>query len=355
MDTDPSQSQTQSTKHKAETLQRFTSGPLSSSLSKLSGSSRGIPSDKDFHFYYNFAEFKSPVKAISDDAELMLRAIGSSSAQLWGKEMEFPRGDLDDAYDWLVSANDEVFERFDVSVDDFRRARKEAEEGGPSGMVAIAEDSESGFQLVYGKHKKKGLLSQVVVEEKDRVESSVKVASRDKKTMGGKPKVPFHVPSIPRPQDKFKIVVNNSNQPFDHVWLQRSEDESRFIHPLEKFSILDFVDKNVGHVEPVKPRPIESTPFKLVEEVMDLKELAAKLRGVTEFAVDLEHNHYRSFQGLTCLMQISTRTEDFVVDTLKLRIHIGPYLREVFKDPAKKKVDLFDLTHLLNCGVFFSS
>ncbi|KAE9465751.1 hypothetical protein C3L33_02358, partial [Rhododendron williamsianum] len=290
MDTDPSQS----TKHKAEALQRFTSGPLSSSLSKLSGSSRGIPSDKDFHFYYNFAEFKSPVKEISDDAQLMLRAIGSSSAQLWGKEMEFPQGDLDDAYDWLVSANDEVFERFDVSVDDFRRARKEEEEGGPSGMAANAEDSESGFQLVYGKHKKKGLLSQVVVEEKDRVESSVKVASRDKKTMGGKPKVPF----------QYRV----------------------------------FPGRRIRHVEPVKPPPIESTPFKLVEEVMDLKELAAKLRGVTEFAVDLEHNHYRSFQGLTCLMQISTRTEDFVVDTLKLRIHIGPYLREVFKDPAKKKV-----------------
>lgn len=40
-------------------------------------------------------------------------------------------------------------------------------------------------------------------------------------------------------------------------------------------------------------------------------------------------------------MQISTRTEDFVVDTLKLRIHVGPYLREVFKDPSKKKVDVW--------------
>lgn len=56
------------------------------------------------------------------------------------------------------------------------------------------------------------------------------------------------------------------------------------------------------------------------------------------FQVDLEHNQYRSFQGLTCLMQISTRTEDFVVDTLKLRVHVGPYLREVFKDPSKRKV-----------------
>lgn len=56
--------------------------------------------------------------------------------------------------------------------------------------------------------------------------------------------------------------------------------------------------------------------------------------------VDLEHNQYRSFQGLTCLMQISTRTEDFVIDTLKLRIHIGPYLRDLFKDPSKRKVSM---------------
>jgi hypothetical protein len=47
---------------------------------------------------------------------------------------------------------------------------------------------------------------------------------------------------------------------------------------------------------------------------------------------------FASFQGLTCLMQISTRTEDFIIDTLKLRIIIGPYLTEHFKDPTKRKV-----------------
>jgi len=63
--------------------------------------------------------------------------------------------------------------------------------------------------------------------------------------------------------------------------------------------------------------------------------------------VDLEHNQYRSFQGLTCLMQISTRTEDFIVDTLKLRDHVGKHLREVFMDPTKKKVRFLQLTFLL--------
>jgi hypothetical protein len=50
---------------------------------------------------------------------------------------------------------------------------------------------------------------------------------------------------------------------------------------------LDFVDKDIGNLDPIKPPSTESTPFKLVEEVKDLKELAAKLRGVNEFAVNL--------------------------------------------------------------------
>lgn len=69
------------------------------------------------------------------------------------------------------------------------------------------------------------------------------------------------------------------------------------------------------------------------------------------FQADLEHNQYRSFQGLTCLMQISTRTEDFIIDTLKLRVHIGPYLREVFKDPSKRKV-LYSFLHKVYTSLY---
>ncbi|XP_071727871.1 protein RRP6-like 1 [Rutidosis leptorrhynchoides] len=169
--------------------------------------------------------------------------------------------------------------------------------------------------------------------------SNKKVVCRDNNAMGTqKAKVSFHNPWIRRPQDEYKILVNNSNSPFEHVWLDKSEDGSRFIHPLEKYSVMDFVDKTVSNVEPVKPLPVESISFKLVQDVKGLKDLAAKLRDADEFAVDLEHNQYRSFQGLTCLMQISTRTEYFIVDTLKLRVQIGPYLRDVFKDPTKRKV-----------------
>ncbi|KAJ0076305.1 hypothetical protein Patl1_35221 [Pistacia atlantica] len=42
--------------------------------------------------------------------------------------------------------------------------------------------------------------------------------------------------------------------------------------------------RNSWDVEPVKPTSLEEAPFTPVEEVKDLKELAAKLRSVNEFA-----------------------------------------------------------------------
>ena len=55
-------------------------------------------------------------------------------------------------------------------------------------------------------------------------------------------------------------------------------------------------------------------------------------------AVDLEHHNFRSFQGFTCLMQVSSRTRDFIVDAIKLRAHLGNALREVFANPSIVKV-----------------
>ncbi|KAK6139755.1 hypothetical protein DH2020_026515 [Rehmannia glutinosa] len=310
-------------------------GPLPTYLAKLSGSSHNIPSQKDFHFYNNFQEFKHPVQEIDQKSKKLLDKVGASE-NLFGKPIPLPDDkdvELDDdvAFDWLVNVNDEIFERFDVSLDEFKTLRKEEEENGVRTM-RVSDDGENGFQMVYGKKNKR-----LVGGLERNVEGEVKGVQEVKVAAKVKPKVPFHIPTIPKPQDEYKIIVNNSNQPFEHVWLQRSEDGSRFLHPLEKLSVLDFVDKSDSISEPVKPLPLEVTPFKFVEEVKDLKQLAIKLRSVDEFAVDLEHNQYRSFQGLTCLMQISTRTEDFIIDTLKLRIHIGPYLREVFKDPTKRK------------------
>ncbi|KAL4200343.1 hypothetical protein AMTRI_Chr03g149210 [Amborella trichopoda] len=325
----------QSIEERAKLLQTLVSGPMNSSIKKLSASAKPFPCDEDFHFYANFNEFKIPVREISQKSESLMKDIGASK-HLWNRTLTLPN-DPDDSYDWLVDINDEIFERIDVSVDEFKKLQKKDGENGQR-----FEDFEDGFQLVYGKKNKKG--NQIAEGRESRasdaslVYNGAKIASWDSKASKGRSQVPFHIPSIPRPQDTLGIVVDNSNQPFEHVWLQKSEDGSRFIHPLEKYSELEFVDKHLGDPEPIQPLPLENTPFTFVKEIDDLKELVIKLRNVNELAVDLEHNHYRSFQGMTCLMQISTRTEDYVVDTLKLRSHIGPQLRDAFADPSRKKV-----------------
>ena len=61
------------------------------------------------------------------------------------------------------------------------------------------------------------------------------------------------------------------------------------------------------------------------------------LSGAKELAIDLEHHNLRTFQGITCLMQLSTRTQDFVVDTIKLRSEL-PKLKGIFDNPEVAKV-----------------
>lgn len=318
--------------HRAQLLQTLIP-PLSSSTSKLSSKSRTIPSDKDFHFYNNFPEFKIPNKEISSKIQSSLESLSSASDLFGSKKQPSLPSDPDDSYDWLVNLNDELIERFNSSLDEFKKAR-EKEEG-----KIRSELEEGGFQLVRNRKKKVGSMDEIGKDEGfgSSPPAGAKVGLKDKKAVGVRSKVPFHIPTIRRPQDEFSILVNNANKPFEHVWLERSDDGSHVIHPLEKLSVGDFIDRST-EAQIMKPLPLESTPFKLVETVKDLKEVSAKLRDAKEFAVDLEHNQYRSFQGLTCLMQISTRTEDFIIDTLKLRVHIGPYLREAFKDPSKRKV-----------------
>lgn len=99
-------------------------------------------------------------------------------------------------------------------------------------------------------------------------------------------------------------------------------------------------------VTPKYPKPIEEVPLKMVTNTAELQDLYKDLLNQTEIAIDLEHHSYRSFQGVTCLMQISTLDVDYIVDTLSLRneLHL---LNEIFTKPTVVKVNFFIFTVLL--------
>lgn len=91
--------------------------------------------------------------------------------------------------------------------------------------------------------------------------------------------------------------------------------------------------------KPVPPQSFDETPFEFVDTPEKLHRMVEKLKQAKEIAVDLEHHDMRSYAGFTCLIQISTRESDWVVDTLALRKEIQQdKFGDVFTDPTIVKV-----------------
>jgi exosome complex exonuclease RRP6 len=109
-------------------------------------------------------------------------------------------------------------------------------EESPTPAPALEDAAGDGFQLVaHGKNKKKaGAQDGGSTAGSDAISGSgsAKAPTKDRAAaLWAKPRVPFHDPSIPRPQEVYKIIVDNY-KPFKHVWLEHSEDGTRPLHPL---------------------------------------------------------------------------------------------------------------------------
>uniref|UniRef100_A0AAR2ITM1 Exosome complex component 10 n=1 Tax=Pygocentrus nattereri TaxID=42514 RepID=A0AAR2ITM1_PYGNA len=183
----------------------------------------------------------------------------------------------------------------------------------------------------------------------------------------------LHAKNIQRPQLKFKEKVDNSNTPFvakifvkpnaikplpscelterpedldvppalaDFIHQLRTQEhmDDMFSHPYQ-YELEHLVMPEIlrSRPDPQLYKPLAETSCTFIETLEDLVALNEKLAKTTEFAVDLEHHSYRSFLGITCLMQISTREEDFIIDTLELRSEMY-ILNESFTDPTIVKV-----------------
>ncbi|PWA51836.1 3'-5' exonuclease domain-containing protein [Artemisia annua] len=158
-------------------------------------------------------DFINPVQEIDQNSQKLLESIGSSAESIFSKKnMKF------------VNYKDD---------DDVGNKQEERD-------VKVMDSMESdGFQLVQNRKKKDVLGSESSVgggENLGNLTSGVKVA-----TSTPKAKVSFYNASIRRPQYEYKILVNNGNTPFEHVWLDRSEDGSKFIHPLVSYWLKIFL------------------------------------------------------------------------------------------------------------------
>ncbi|XP_030573522.1 exosome component 10 [Drosophila novamexicana] len=164
----------------------------------------------------------------------------------------------------------------------------------------------------------------------------------------------FTAQNIMRPQMQFKVPVDNSAQnPFKPrlkekpnslkplALLPEYDDAGNvvsFLHPYE-FELLKFEPpkEQLQKQKPLLPAPPAQTELMLVDNVETLKQALEELRQAPQIAIDVEHHSYRTFMGITCLVQMSTRTKDYIFDTLTLRedMHI---LNLVLTDPKVLKI-----------------
>lgn len=161
---------------------------------------------------------------------------------------------------------------------------------------------------------------------------------------------------VEKPQLKFKTSIDNSE---NHPFIPLLKEKPNALKPLsESLRLIEDEENNPSHYP--HPYEYEIDHQEYSPEILQIREeipskswddsepiwvntrtklesMLRDLKNTKEIAVDLEHHDYRSYYGIVCLMQISTRERDYLVDTLELRetLHI---LNEVFTDPSIVKV-----------------
>ncbi|KAI9831192.1 MAG: exosome nuclease subunit [Phylliscum demangeonii] len=161
---------------------------------------------------------------------------------------------------------------------------------------------------------------------------------------------------LPKPQLQFHEKPNNKgtapfkpllkSKPHALVPLQESlatvEDDNgvlKYKHPYEEEILsYDFPEPVYHRSEPTMYKPFESSTATYVDSPEELRSMLEVLKQAKEIAVDLEHHDTRTYVGIVCLMQISTREQDWIIDTLVPWREDLQILNEVFADPRILKV-----------------
>ncbi|NXQ89329.1 EXOSX protein, partial [Nyctibius grandis] len=324
---------------------------LGTVVAATKASSRLPQPGDEYEFYQSFSGFRAYCETQGDRLLRCMSKVmqyhGCNSHMKYCSKVT----ELEDKFDMLVDSNDDILERVIISLDEASGVNRNQQPVLPAGLQ-VPETIVSSWNR--------------------RVREFQKKAEPETFQL-------LHAKNIPKPQLKFQEKIDNSNTPFvpklfikpnalkplpealtksgrerkerpedldvpaalaDFIHQQRTQqtEQEIFAHPyqyeLEHFSPPDRVLKKP---EPQMYRPIQETPCHFITTLDELVELNEKLMNCKEFALDLEHHSYRSFLGFTCLMQISTRTEDFIIDTLELRSDMN-ILNETFTDPAIVKV-----------------
>jgi exosome complex exonuclease RRP6 len=318
-----------------------------SNVMKLIRSSNDLYRASDHDFLMSFAPLRRRMDTV---AEKILQNMNSILKQQNLRRdlgiVSWKEADHEDKIEKLIDINDILFERISSSLDEaagLKKTPSEVKSLVPSiRNVSATWNKEEGF-----------ILQETILPLKQQQKRSSNTFSINHQL----------TKNIPKPQLKFTDKVDNNPQmhfipklrtkpnaltPLPIIFSQvdsRSFDSYLFdkhpellFHPyLDEIEAFEPDESLLIEVEPQKPKPVDATKYLYVDTPDKLQTMMNHIELQSELAIDLEHHSFRSYQGFTCLMQISSRTEDFLIDTLALRDELN-ILNNIFTNPNIVKV-----------------
>ncbi|KAF8184172.1 hypothetical protein BJ912DRAFT_975089 [Pholiota molesta] len=289
----------------------------------------GLPTDVTFHRSMDreFAEgldaFSERVLAMTNRLLALVSTVDQTQASRGkGKgKLEGQDDVVDHFHNLVVDSMDQLLEKTDICLDEFLGKNK---------APAIAINPP-----ITSNNKK---LAPKATTEKNRIEPVIQHAAHLAKPQLRFSRKPDNTdaPWYPTLSHKY-----NAKVPLGHVYTDQGQESTSGIianHPYRyEITHLSYPPRMFEPCTPVLPASLDDTQATWVDTKEDFERMLAKLKRAKEIAVDLEHHSYRSYAGFLCLMQISDRDEDWVVDLLAVRDEMEA-LNEVFTDPDIVKV-----------------
>nr|XP_022908120.1 exosome component 10 [Onthophagus taurus] len=292
--------------------------------------SNALPSGTDFNFYQINESFK---KIMTDESNRLLNLM-NNILKTYNINDNIKTKSPEEKIELIVEGNDMILERVGDNIDEMNGIKKK-------NLQPVEVQNVVQHIPINGAWNKTNNKLMNINTNSPAEKANLPVAVH---LLTGK--------NIIRPQTYFKDKIDNSN---NYPWQPRITDKPNSIKPLALYLEETEFGESYCHPyemeldqfqptpeqllkqKPIVPKSLEDTPLHEINTVEDLKELVEKLRSYKVIAVDLEHHSYRSFMGITCLMQISTIEDDYLIDTLLLRDELS-ILNEIFTRPSIVKV-----------------
>ena len=139
---------------------------------------------------------------------------------------------------------------------------------------------------------------------------------------------------------------DNNNNDMKHEEDKMDEDDIND-DDIIKFIEVDSLDEKNKKMKDLKNKefsfftisfkPEKETKLLFIDTKEKFDEFIEEISKYDEIAVDLEHHSKESYLGITCLIQISTRDADYILDAIKLRDYLNK-LNIIFTNPKILKV-----------------